>query len=106
MGAGRAASAGFSGFSVFFHSWGEKLYFFGGCCMVYTPQISVGSSVSVRRLAWYLDLPMTKTLDEVVSKLPSLFPAGYVCGKCRDTKRCAECVFKVKAEATAQEAAR
>jgi hypothetical protein len=59
----------------------------------YSPPFSELSAVSVRRLAWALKLTMPKTVDQVVSLLPSLFPSGVVCPACKDNTKCQSCAF-------------
>jgi hypothetical protein len=59
----------------------------------YSPRFSEQAAVSVRRLAWALKLTMPKTVDQVVSLLPSLFPPGLVCPACKDNTRCESCAF-------------
>jgi hypothetical protein len=61
--------------------------------MSYTPEFSMKSSVSVRRLSWALGLPMTKTVETMVDILPHIFTPKKVCARCKDTKRCFECSF-------------
>jgi hypothetical protein len=59
----------------------------------YTPQFSELAVVSVRRLAWSLGVSMPKTVDQVVSLLPSLFSPGVVCPSCKDKTKCNFCAF-------------
>ena len=60
---------------------------------MYTPEFSYREGVSIRRLAWSLDLPMTKIMKEIVSLLPSLFSSAEVCAKCKDKTKCEDCAF-------------
>jgi hypothetical protein len=62
--------------------------------MSYTPPFSTFATVSIRRLAWALEAPMTSTVDRVVRRLPDLFNAEEVCRNCRDTSRCHDCAFR------------
>jgi hypothetical protein len=71
--------------------------FFGGYIMAYTPSCSLQSSVTLRRLAWAFDLPMTKTIDQAVSLLPLIILPTLVCEKCRDNTRCGSCAFHASA---------
>jgi hypothetical protein len=59
----------------------------------YSPPFSELSAVSVRRLAWFLHVPMTKAVDQVVGLLPSLFSPGVVCPACKDNTKCQSCAF-------------
>jgi len=60
---------------------------------MYTPEFSYHEGVTFRRLAWALDLPMTKTMDKIISLLPSMFPPSEVCPKCKDKSKCEYCEF-------------
>jgi hypothetical protein len=59
----------------------------------YSPPFSELSAVSVRRLAWFLHVPMSKAVDQVVGLLPSLFSPGVVCLSCKDNTKCKACTF-------------
>jgi hypothetical protein len=59
----------------------------------YSPQFSEVSAVSIRRLAWFLRVPMPKAVDQVVSLLPSLYLPGVVCPACKDNTKCQACAF-------------
>lgn len=64
--------------------------------MAYTPELSIKSSSTLRRLAWAHGKPMTKTLEDVMNSLPAMFDKRLICSKCRDKSKCAQCVFKEK----------
>ena len=59
----------------------------------YSPQFSETASVTVRRLAWALGLPMTAAVDLMVKILPSVVQAEKVCQLCKDTTKCHGCTF-------------
>jgi recombinational DNA repair protein RecR len=59
----------------------------------YSPQFSAHSTISVRRLAWALGIPMTKAVDHIVKLLPSVFDPSKVCLSCKDITKCKECAF-------------
>ena len=59
----------------------------------YSPQFSEQAVVSVCRLAWALEKPMTKAVDHMVQLLPSLVDPSKVCLACRDRSRCSCCAF-------------
>ena len=40
--------------------------------MAYTPELSMKSSCTLRRLAWALDMPMTKAMEKVFEYLPEI----------------------------------
>jgi hypothetical protein len=59
----------------------------------YSPPFSELSAVSVRRLAWFLHVPMSKAIDQVVNLLPSLFSPDVVCPACKDNTKGKACAF-------------
>jgi hypothetical protein len=61
--------------------------------MAYTPELSFESSCTLRRIAWALDLPMTKTMEKIFENLPKIFDRQKICEKCRDKTRCQGCRF-------------
>ena len=61
--------------------------------MSYTPPFSTRATVTIRRLAWSLKLPMTSTVERVVNLLPSVIDPEIVCGKCQDSSKCLDCAF-------------
>jgi len=64
--------------------------------MAYTPQLSQIGSATLRRLAWYLQKPMTKSLEMLIeltaTKMAEVKP-GEVCSKCKDDSICEWCPF-------------
>ena len=62
--------------------------------MAYTPELSRKHSVSLRRIAWALEIPMTKAMEEVFDYLYKILDSReVVCASCKDKTRCAECSF-------------
>ena len=61
--------------------------------MAYTPELSMGASCTLRRIAWALDLPMTQAIERVFEHLPRIMDKKKVCEGCRDRSKCNECVF-------------
>ena len=65
--------------------------------MAYTPELSQVGSATLRRLAWYMGKPMTKSLETLIGlmaiKMAEVKP-GEVCSKCRDNNICEICPFK------------
>ena len=59
----------------------------------YTPQFSDMATVSVRRLAWALNKPMTHTVDIMVKLLPLVVDKSKVCLVCKDKTKCQGCCF-------------
>ena len=61
--------------------------------MAYTPELSQEGSATLRRLAWSLNKPMTKTLEIVVEEYSKSQKVEQVCLSCRDKTKCDSCVF-------------
>jgi hypothetical protein len=59
----------------------------------YSPQFSEMASVSVRRFAWAVGLPMTSAVDLIAKVLPSIVQASKVCQLCKDKTKCKGCTF-------------
>jgi hypothetical protein len=62
--------------------------------MAYTPELSDKSCCTLRRIAWFLDIPMTTALEQIIDVIPAFLHKERVCDKCRDKSRCANCGFK------------
>ena len=64
--------------------------------MAYTPELSQIGSATLRRLAWYMKIPMTKSLEMVIEfmaiKIAESKP-GEICSRCRDDSICEKCPF-------------
>ena len=65
----------------------------GGEPMAYTPELSMTSSRTLRRVAWALDMPMTKAIEKVFEHLPEILDSEKVCRACRDKSKCSDCGF-------------
>ena len=65
----------------------------------YSPQFSAVASISVRRLAWALNVSMPKAVDSIIGLLPSLFSPSEVCPQCKDKTKCNYCGFNKQAAA-------
>jgi hypothetical protein len=65
----------------------------------YTPQFSEQATVTVRRLAWALQVSMPTAVDRAVNALPSVFPPSVVCPLCKDSTKCNLCAFNQNAAA-------
>ena len=61
--------------------------------MAYTPELSMKSSRALRRIAWALDMPMTRTIERVFDHLPLILDREKVCQACRDKSKCSDCGF-------------
>jgi len=63
----------------------------------YTPQFSEKASVSIRRLAWAMDIHMTKAVELIVNELSLIFSSSDICPKCEDNTKCKTCAFNNQA---------
>ena len=61
--------------------------------MAYSPGLDKRSSGILRRFAWGMGKPMTKTAVELLEYLPHIIDKKLVCKKCKDKSFCNECVF-------------
>jgi len=64
--------------------------------MAYTPELSYETSCNLRRLAWFLGIPMKLALETLITVLSvsmAEMKPGEVCEICRDRTRCATCAF-------------
>ncbi len=64
--------------------------------MAYTPELSDKSSCTLRRIAWFLNIPMTTALEQIIDIMPAFLNKEKVCEGCRDKSRCTDCAFKLK----------
>jgi len=58
--------------------------------MAYTPELSMRSSCTLRRLSWALGVPMTQGIEFLFEYLPQILDREKVCQGCRDRTKCAE----------------
>ena len=65
--------------------------------MAYTPEMTMKSSRTLRRIAWALDMPMTKAIEKVFEYLPAILDREKVCQACRDRSKCSDCQFNFQA---------
>ncbi|MDR0732100.1 MAG: SARP family transcriptional regulator [Treponema sp.] len=63
----------------------------------YSPQFSEMAVVSVRRLAWALDIQMPAAVDHMVRSMLAVHDSGFICRCCRDKSKCNKCVFSLPA---------
>ena len=64
--------------------------------MAYTPELSLKSSCTLRRISWALGVPMTQGIELVFDYLPRLLDRSKVCMACRDRSRCPDCAFNTQ----------
>ena len=61
--------------------------------MAYTPELSLESSRTLRRIAWALGVPMTQAIERVFEYMPKFLDRDNVCSACKDKSKCRECSF-------------
>jgi hypothetical protein len=61
--------------------------------MAYTPELSMKSSSTLRRISWALGIPMTKGIEFIFEYIPNILDKDKVCQGCRDKTKCPECAF-------------
>ena len=61
--------------------------------MAYTPELTYQDSCTLKRIAWALNLPMTRAMKKVFEYLPNILDRKLVCEGCRDKTKCEECAF-------------
>ena len=61
--------------------------------MAYTPELSMKSSCTLRRISWALEVPMTKGIEFVFDYLPQILDREMVCQGCRDKSKYTKCAF-------------
>jgi len=64
--------------------------------MAYTPELSQQSSCTLRRIAWALEIPMTKAMERVFDHIPMIVDTKKICSKCQDKTKCNICSFNNK----------
>lgn len=64
--------------------------------MAYTPELNFCHSATLRRIAWAMDVPMTKAIGEVFDYIGNTLDPKKVCSKCRDKTKCRKCAFNRK----------
>jgi recombinational DNA repair protein RecR len=61
--------------------------------VAYTPELSLKSSCTLRRISWALGIPMTQAIERVFEHLPRILDGNKVCDACRDRTKCPQCSF-------------
>lgn len=61
--------------------------------MAYTPELSLKSSGMLCRVAWAVNAPMTRVMEDLIKLIPIMFDADKVCAACRDKFFCRSCGF-------------
>jgi len=59
----------------------------------YTPKFSNRATISIRRLSWYIGMPMTRIVNAIIQILPYMFDSSKVCKSCKDKSLCEYCAF-------------
>jgi hypothetical protein len=70
--------------------------------MAYTPELSLRSSCTLRRISWALGVPMTQGIEFVFDYLPQILDCEKVCQECRDRTKCSDCSFNLSPERGSQ----
>ena len=77
--------------------------------MAYTPELTDQGSATLRRMAWFLKEPMTKTLErlvEMTARHTAQISNGAICRVCKDSSKCAACGFNLNETATSEKKAK
>jgi len=61
--------------------------------MAYTPELTQNYSGALRRIAWALEMPMTKAIEEVLNYVGTVIESKKVCKACRDKSFCKDCLL-------------
>ena len=62
--------------------------------MAYTPELSQRSSCTLRRIAWALQIPMTRAIERIILEYTiKTADREKVCEMCRDKSKCDDCYF-------------
>jgi hypothetical protein len=61
--------------------------------MAYTPELSTEAFCTLRRIAWALNVPMTKAIERVFEHLPRILDKHNICEACIDKTKCSACLF-------------
>ena len=61
--------------------------------MGYGPRLRPSTCMSLRRLAWAMDIPMSITLENIMKSIPRLIESKVICNACQDGSVCDECYF-------------
>jgi hypothetical protein len=62
----------------------------------YTPELTDYHSATLRRIAWALGKPMTKTIEIIFDSLDLIIDPVKVCEKCKDKTQCDGCYLKTR----------
>jgi len=62
--------------------------------MAYTPELTYHYSCTLRRLAWAVNKPMTRAIEDVIDFAARYVDGQKVCDACRDKTRCVDCLFE------------
>ena len=61
--------------------------------MAYTPELSQTHSAALRRIAWAMEIPMTKAMVEIFEIVGDALDNDKICSACRDKSFCNDCLF-------------
>ena len=64
--------------------------------MACTPELNYQNSCILRRIAWWLEKPMTYAIQVVLGDYAKALNAEEICKACQDKTKCKGCPFKKK----------
>ena len=70
--------------------------------MAYTPELSQHHSATLRRIAWAMEMPMTRSLEDIFDYFGRTLDPNKICSACRDKTKCASCPFNRKGKPNAK----
>lgn len=62
--------------------------------MAYTPELNQRHSGALRRLAWAVGMPMSKTLAQLFEFIGTQADPFRICEACKDRSFCPDCIFR------------
>ena len=62
--------------------------------MAYTPELSQTHSGTLRRIAWAMEIPMTKAMVKILEIAAKALDNDKICSACRDRSFCSDSLFK------------
>ena len=64
--------------------------------MAYTPELTQKYSCVLRRVAWSMGEPMTRTMEWVFEDLVNRLDSQVICKTCKDPSQCVTCPFSME----------
>jgi hypothetical protein len=60
---------------------------------IYSPELTATGADAIRRLAWSMDMHITKALDQLIKAIPAIKDPSKICLACQDKTICKDCIF-------------